>query len=123
MILLGNCRGRNYTVIYRRDDAFYDLGTKGRDATLANDLVLGEKCVVACYKDLTKEGRKTVVFRWFAFSQVVILRDDDGDLNRVFCGGLLREEEMAKIKATENLPYAHFFNCNGHFKRQSVIRV
>jgi hypothetical protein len=76
MILFCNCRGRNYTAIYRREDAFYDLGTKGRDATLANVLFEGEECVVASYQDLTREGRNAVVFRWYAYREADDLQDN-----------------------------------------------
>lgn len=123
MILFNDCWRRNYAAIYQGEDAFYDLGAEGFQSALATDLVVGEECVVASYKDLTKQGRKIVVFRWFKFSQVIRLEDDDGDLNRVFCGGFLREESLLKTEAAKQPPYAHFFNCKGHFKQQSVIRL
>jgi hypothetical protein len=48
---------------------------------------------------------------------------NDGDINRVFCGGLLREERLLKIEALETYPYADFFNMKGDFLHMSVPPV
>jgi hypothetical protein len=123
MVLFNNCRGRNYAANYPREDAFYDLGTEGHDAALANYRVVGEECVVASYQGLTGEGRHTVVFRWYACREIDELQDNDGDINRVFCGEFLREEMLLKIEALETYPYADFFNINGNFLMMSVPPV
>ena len=61
MYLFNNCRNRQHVAMYG-NGAFYDLNTTGFQATLANNLPVGETCVVASLGPMDN-----VTFDWYRF--------------------------------------------------------
>lgn len=117
-IYFNNCRCRDHAGLFGKT-AFYDLNTFGLQASMAADIVCGQKCIVASYDD-----NGDVTFDWYDFKKET-LETDPGNRKlkvRVFRGKKLRSETMSKRKAARTKPYSHFFNKNGEFKRLSVIR-
>jgi hypothetical protein len=114
-VFFNNCNMREHARIYRRD-AIYDLNPYGQQAEMATGLKRGEECVVATPND---DG--DIDFVWFSFSQEIRMPDENDNPSRVFIGKRLRGETLSKAKAARTKPYSVYFNCNGHFKRRSVI--
>jgi hypothetical protein len=96
--------------------AFFDLNTTGHQATLANDISVGEQCVVASVPD---EG--SVTFDWYSFTSVQFERDDEGERFRVFFGKSIKSEVLSRRAAIRDKLYSRFFDNLGRFKQQSVI--
>lgn len=117
-LFLNNCRRRDHARLFGKT-AFYDLNTFGLQASMATDVVSGQKCIVASYDD---EGN--VQFDWYAFDKETLDTDPDQKNKkvRVFHGKKLKTETMSKQKAARSKQYGQFFNVNGDFKRPSVIK-
>ena len=121
---LNNCRGRDHRSLYG-EEAFYDLNLTGLKATMATDIAEGDKCLVATRDSKQPKGPHGIIcFSWFVFSYEKVCRAEDGARVRVFFGEYLGSEELSKSKAvsTDRNNISIFFNCNGHFKQQSVIK-
>jgi hypothetical protein len=114
-VFFNNCKMREHGRIYRRD-AFYDLNPYGQQAQMATGLRRGDECIVAAPND-----DSNIEFVWFSFSQEIRMPDENGEPSRVFVGKRIRVETLSKAKAARTTPYSIYFNCNGHFKRRSVI--
>lgn len=63
-----------------------------------------------------------IAFEWYAFRRETKDRGEGGHKFRVFRGEHLRSEQLDKTTAAETVPYRIFFDINGNFKRQSVLR-
>lgn len=98
--------------------AFYDLNTTGFQATVANNLPVGENCIVA---SLAPMGH--ISFDWYKFSRETIKKDSSGIPCRVFFGEHLKSETLSRSEATRDGIYSRFFDINGNFKRRSVLRI
>ncbi len=123
LFFLNNCQGYDHARLYE-DGAFYDLNLTGRQATMATDIVEGDKCVVATRNPDEDHGPYTPInFSWFSFSHEDVCRTKKGTQIRVFFGKWLKSEQLPKNKAAAIEPYSIFFNINGHFKRPSVINT
>jgi hypothetical protein len=120
IVYFNNCRRYNHGEVYG-GTAFFDLGTEGAQAKMAQDLRPGDKCVVASYDD----DREWVLFKWYKLTgeKLVRSRNKDSGSTRVFFGKLLRTVRVRKSKAVNLRQYKAFFNCKHHFKRPSVIKV
>ena|SRR5713226_8851618 len=114
-VFFNNCRCRPHTEIYRAD-AFYDLNSSGKQAEMATGMKRGEECVVA-----TPNEDGDIDFVWFSFSREIRMPDENGYTSRVLIGKRFRAKTLPKSKAARTKPYSAYFNCNGHFKRLSVI--
>ena len=117
-LLLNNCRRRDHYRLYG-SNAYYDLNLSGRQGRMATDVVAGNQCVVATP---TNGDDDVIEFKWFRFSHEERLPDENGVEVRVLFGDLIRSEHLNRAKATNTEPYSKFFNVQGYFKRQSVIR-
>jgi hypothetical protein len=115
--LFNNCHNRQHAAMYG-SRAFYDLDTTGFQATLANNLPVGETCVVA---SLNSTGE--IIFDWYKFSRETVKADDTGTPCRAFFGDHLKTETRSRGEAMRDGLYSRFFDINGHFKRRSVLRA
>jgi hypothetical protein len=111
------CVNRNYKKIYG-PDAFYDLGTSGRQGIQARNLRPGDICIVASYHD---KDKTTVKFDWYAFARETQSPDEKGEIRRALRGSLKKTEVLSKYEAANSPQYANMFSVLGHFKRPSVI--
>jgi hypothetical protein len=117
---LNNSRNRNHADEYRNAEAFYDFDRE-RHAHLATDLKKGDVCVVASYDE---SGRGTVCFKTYKFLKTETLTDSQGWPARVLLGKQQGKPVVcSKAAAARNSKYGCFFNCNGDFKRPSVIAI
>jgi hypothetical protein len=116
IVYFNNCRGREHARMFGRG-AFYDLDTTGFQATKANNLGVGQKCIVAAPAD---DGQ--IVFSWYSFLRETVKPDDEGHPCRVFFGKFIKSDTLSKGDAACNGLYSTFFNKDGNFKRQSVIQ-
>ena len=112
-----NCRSRPHAEIYGSDNAFFDLNRFGKQATMATNLEVGEKCIVATQNEM----RDTVEFVEYSFIRETIKPDEKRVPTRVQYGKRLRSKTMSKVDAAKSKQYGVFFNVNGDFKRPSVI--
>lgn len=75
MYLFNNCHNRKHTSLYG-SEAFFDLETTGPQAKvadrLANELAVGETCIVA-----TPEITGDITFDWYRFSREIVKRDSE----------------------------------------------
>lgn len=117
MHLFNNCHNRQHAAMYG-GGAFYDLDTTGFQATLANNLPVGETCVVA---SVNSTGE--IIFDWYRFSRETVKADDTGTPCRAFFGDHLKTETRSRGEAMREGIYSRFFDINGHFKRRSVLRA
>jgi hypothetical protein len=117
IIYFNNCRGRDYTRIYKKNGIFYDLKTVGIQANQVPGLRVGQECIVAA-----PATNGQVNFSWFSFLYEDPLTDETGARNRVLFGDLIKSESLSKEKAARHSVYSAFFDKNGHFKRRSVIK-
>jgi hypothetical protein len=117
-LFLNNCRRRDHARLFGKT-AFYDLNTFGLQASMATDVVPGQKCIVASYND---DG--DIQFDWYAFDKETLDANPDQKNTkvRVFHGKKLETETMSKKKAAGSRKYGQFFNVKGGFKRPSVIK-
>jgi hypothetical protein len=113
-----NPKGRDCPTIYGRPDAFYDLGTTGVQAKQAEDIKVGDECIVA-----TVEGKDRVLFTRVTFSGEELMPDEHGQRQRVLFGKRGTRETLSKADASRHAVYSKFFDKNGNFKRQSTIQV
>ena len=118
-VKFNNCRNRQHTRIYGRDDAFFDLYTTGRHAPLARGLVKGTKCVV-----VSKFGATSVEIRVYEFMRESAMPNEQGTIVRVFHGSELLNQRvvLSKKEAAASDEYSIFFNSLGHFKQVSGFR-
>lgn len=116
--LFNNCKGREHARIYGDGAAFYDVNVDGAQAVQARDVRVGDECIVA-----TRGRSEDITFTWFHLTREEVRSDDTGTTQRVFFGQKTREEMMSKSEACKTAPYSAFFNINGDFKQQSVIRA
>ena len=121
MYLFNNCQNRRHADLYGRD-AFFDLNTTGPQekaaSRLANELAVGETCIVASL-DITGD----VTFDWHKFAREIVKPDDTGTPCHAYFGKRLKTETISRDKAKRDAIYSKFFNVNGHFKRPSVMRA
>ncbi len=115
MLLFNNCRNYPHAERYGTG-AFFDLNTTGRQAALANNLSIGEECVVA---SVATDGR--INFDWYRFRHETAKRDDNGERVRVFLGEPLRSETLTRRAAIRDGLYSRFFDKLGRFKQWSVL--
>lgn len=117
IIYLNNCRGRDHTEKYG-SAAFYDLNTVGRQATKANNLSVGQQCIVA-----TRANDGQIVFSWYSFLRETDMIDEEDKIQyRVFFGKFIKSETLSQGEAAREGLYSTFFDKNGNFKRHSVIQ-
>jgi len=116
MYLFNNCRNRQHATLYGKG-AFYDLGTTGSQAKvaqrLANSLVAREICIVASLDKTTGD----ITFDWFKFSDELELLDDKRVLCHAYFGKHFDTATLSRNEARQHPVYRQFFNVNGHFKR------
>ena len=98
--------------------AFYDLNTTGFQATVANNLPVGETCVVA-----SLEPMGDISFDWYKFLRERVKKDSSGTPCRAFFGEHLKTEILSRSAARRDGIYSRFFDINGNFKRRSVLRI
>ena len=115
MYLFNNCHNRRHAAMYG-SGAFYDLNTTGFQATLANNLPVGETCVIASRHPMG------ITFDWYKFSRERVKADDTGTPCRAFFGERVKTETLSRADAKRNGIYSRFFDINGNFKRRSVLR-
>lgn len=115
--LFNNCCNRDHVRIFG-EGAFFDLDLRGRQASMAQDLGAGDKCIVASYGDRPS----VVVFDWYTFTHEERMADETGEIVRVMHGVRTRSEVLDKTTAARTAPYEHLFNCRGQFKQRSVVR-
>ena len=113
---LNNCKGSDHASLYGNPRAFYDLSSDGRQAKRATDLAAGQICIV-CSTPRTKD---VVTFSWHEYQSQDI---DTTRETRVFTGNEIASEELPKTDASDHDVYGHFFNIDGNFKRQSVLKT
>ena len=95
-VFFNNCRQRPHVSLFG-PTAFYDLNTWGKQAEMATNLKLGERCIVASYDD---DGK--VVFAWFSLAHESRRRGPEtGTKVRVFFGKRLKSERLSKTKAAK----------------------
>ena len=116
IVYFNNCQRREHERIYG-SGAFYDLNTVGYQATKANNLSVGQQCIVATPQ---KDGK--IVFSWYEFLRELVKPDNKGHRYRVFFGKHIKSETLSKGDAARDGLYSTFFNKNGNFKRPSVIQ-
>jgi hypothetical protein len=116
IVYFNNCIRREHERIYG-SGAFYDLATKGYQATKANNLSVGQQCIVATPE---KDGR--IVFSWYEFLSEAVKLSENRHPCRVFFGKCIKSDTLSKGDAARHGLYSTFFDKNGNFKRQSVIR-
>jgi hypothetical protein len=116
MYLFNNCKNRRHAAMYG-PHAFYDLNKTGYQATQANNLSIGETCVVA-----SKHPRGSITFDWYKFLRETVKSDDTGIPCRAFYGDHFKTETLSRSDAMRNGIYSRFFDINGNFKRHSVLR-
>lgn len=116
IVYLNNCKRYEHEKIYG-SGAFYDLNTVGFQATQANNLSVGQQCIVATPKN---DGQ--IVFSWYSFLRESVKPDDTGTPWRVFFGKFIKSDKLSKGAAARNGLYSQFFDKNGNFKRRSVIQ-
>jgi hypothetical protein len=97
MHLFNNCRNRRHAAMYG-SGAFYDLNTTGFQATLANNLPMGEVCVVA-----SRDPMGHITFVWYKFLRERIRADDTGTPCRAFFGNRFKTETLSHSQATESI--------------------
>jgi hypothetical protein len=112
-----NCKGRPHATMYKNNDAFYDLNTVGTHETKANNLSVGQQCVVA-----TRASDRQIVFSWHSFLHETVMKDKDDIPCRVFFGKFIKSDTRSKGDAAREGLYSMFFDKNGNFKRHSVIQ-
>jgi hypothetical protein len=117
IVYFNNCHNRDHVRMYGRG-AFYDLNTKGFQSTLARNLQVGQKCIVA-----STGNNREIVFSWFSFLRDDVMPDERGILCRVFFGEFIKSESYSKAEAAHKEPYSTFFDINGNFKRLSVVKA
>lgn len=116
MYLFNNCKNRRHAAMYGRR-AFYDLNTTGYQATRANNLPVGETCVVA-----STHPSGGITFEWYKFLRETVKPDDTGTPCRAFFGDHFKTETLSRRDAMRDGIYSRFFDINGNFKRHSVLR-
>ena len=116
IVYFNNCQGREHAMMYG-SGAFYDLGTVGFQANKANNLKVGQECIVA---EPTRDNQ--IAFRWFSFSHETVMLDNADNPCRVFFGKFIKLDTRPKLDAARDGIYSPFFDKNGNFKRQSVIQ-
>lgn len=120
VVLFNNCKGADHAEIYRDPTAFYDLGAEGKQAKLANDLLVGQICVV-CGKP---DDRERIHFSWHRLeSEYIAERENSGFPCRVFSGSHISNEVLSRTKAIKHKIYSEFFDVRGHFKQSSVLHL
>jgi hypothetical protein len=120
IVFFNNCRNRPHLELFG-SGAFYDLNTTDVQAKQATNLSPGQDCVAT-----TTAGDDQVKFTWYSFLVERLLGEQTGDgveQFRVFFGTEVLAETMPKAEAASDPLYSPFFNVNGHFKQQSVIRA
>lgn len=116
IVYFNNCNRREHERIFG-SGAFYDLDTVGYQATKANNLSVGQQCIVA-----TPESDGQIAFRWYKFWREAVKPDDEGHPCRVFFGKPIKSDKLSKGDAARDGIYSTFFDKNGNFKRHSVIQ-
>lgn len=117
MYLFNNCHNRRHAAMYGTG-AFYDLDTTGFQASLANNLSVGETCVVA-----SLDPMGDITFDWYKFSRETVKPDDTGVPCRAFFGNHFKTQTLSRGEARRDGIYSNFFDVNGNFKRHSVLRA
>ena len=117
MYLFNNCHNRPHAAMYG-SGAFYDLDTTGFQATLANNLLLGETCVVA-----SRDSMGDIIFDWYKFSREKVKPDNTGIPCRAFFGDRFKTETLSQRDAIADRLYSKFFDKLGRFKQRSVISL
>jgi len=115
--LFNNCHNRQHAAMYG-SGAFYDLDTTGFQATLANNLPVGETCVVA-----SVEPTGEITFDWYKFLRETVKPDNTGTPCRAFFGDHFKTETLSRRDAKCDGMYSRFFDINGNFKPHSVLRA
>jgi hypothetical protein len=87
--------------------AFYDLNTTGFQATLANNVPVGETCVVA-----SLDSMGDIIFDWYKFARETVKPDDTGASCRAFF------EDHFKLKLFHAAP-----PCATAYTRTSLISM
>lgn len=117
MYFLNNCRNRQHQTLFG-NDAFFDFGAHGTQEKLANDIQIGDACVVASYDE---KNREIVNFSWFTYSKQDTVIDDKEVLCRVFRGDQQKLVSMPKAQASKHSEYSCFFDKLGRFKQVSIV--
>jgi hypothetical protein len=99
IVYFNNCKRRDHARKFG-SGAFYDLNTVGFQATKANNLSVGQQCVVA-----TPANDGQIIFKSYSFlRETVMLDDDDKTSYRVFFGKLIN-----LIRAQKGMPLVKDF--------------
>ena len=118
VVYFNNCHGRNYNYAKRYGGiAFYDLYKNGRQENQVTTLSIGQECLVAAP---AADGQ--IVFSLFTYLGEYPEQDESDEPVSVLFGKLIRSVTLFKTDAARDGSYYAFFDKNGHFKRQSVIR-
>ena len=117
MYLFNNCHNRPHAAMYG-SGAFYDLSTTGFQATLANNLPVGETCIVA-----SRDSMGDITFDWYKFSRETVKPDNTGTSCRAFFGDHFKTDTLSRGNALRDGVYSNFFDINGNLKRHSVLRA
>lgn len=112
-----NCGNRDHVNLFG-SDAFFDLGVDGTQAGQAQNLQIGDICIVARYAN---QAKTLVNLDWYSFSHNTYQADDQQIPQRVLHGTLQKTETLAKSDAAADVRYQHMFTKNGAFKRRSVL--
>jgi hypothetical protein len=117
IVYFNNCRGYDHAKDYHDEPgAFFDLKTVGYQTNKANNLSVGQQCIVATPAD---DGQ--IVFSWYSF-----LREKKkpygGKDYRVFFGKFIKSDTLSKADAAHDSLYSIFFKKNGDFKNHAVFQ-
>jgi len=120
IVYFNNCHNRDHVALFG-SGAFFDLGTSGRQAAQARNLLQGQLCVV-----VERTTGERLAFGWYSFEIEVLLPPSDSSthetFNRVFFGKLLASEEQTKSMAAHSRRYSALFKINGNLKNGSVFQ-
>ena len=106
IVYFNNCKGREHAMIFG-SGAFYDLDTVGFQANKANNLKVGQECIVA---KPTKDNQ--IAFQWFSFSYETIMLDNTNKPCRVLFGKFIKSDIRLKLDAAREGIYLPFFDKN-----------
>ncbi|HEY0489844.1 MAG TPA: hypothetical protein VGD30_10060 [Telluria sp.] len=113
-----NCGNRDHERLFGTG-AFFDLGTNGTQAAMAQNLRPGDTCIVARYAN---KARTVVYLQRYNFTHETKQTDDKGIPQRVLHGTLQGAESLSKSDAAADARYQYMFAKNGAFKRRSVLQ-
>lgn len=115
--LCNNCHNLDHTLLYGRDDAFFDLYATGKEAATA----LAFKEDDAVYV-LTRAMKDHVMVQKYRFKERLYSEADDRAC-WALCGDHISGEMLPRAVAFDHPVYRYFFNSVGHLNQWSAIRL